>query len=121
MLTSYHNHTSWSDGEPTIAEQLEAAVRFGLDEVGISDHYVLTTVGRQVDWSMPIDKLAEYVDEIKQQAVKFPGVVVKLGIEADFFPETVEKLRTELAKYPFDFVIGSVHRVVGFPIDSDAA
>src|SRR5882672_4475011 len=90
MLTSYHNHTTWSDGDPAVAEQLEAAVRCGLDEVGISDHFVLRPHGRNVDWAMPVDKLAQYVDEIKTQAANFPGVVVRLGIEADFFPETVE-------------------------------
>ena len=41
MLTSYHNHTNWSDGAPTLAAQIEAARRAGLDELGISDHYVL--------------------------------------------------------------------------------
>jgi histidinol-phosphatase (PHP family) len=121
MLTSYHNHTTWSDGDPSIAEQLEAAVRCGLNEVGISDHYVLRPVGRQVDWSMPIEKLADYVAELQTQTLNFPGVAVRIGIEADFFPETVEELRKEAAKYPFDFIIGSVHFVDGFPIDSDAA
>src|SRR5258708_1734100 len=70
---------------------------------------------------MPVDKLGEYVEEVRTQALNFPGVVVRLGIEADFFPDTVENLRIELAKYPFDFVIGSVHFVDGFPIDSEAS
>ena len=36
MLTSYHNHTTWSDGKATVAEQIVAARHAGLDELGIS-------------------------------------------------------------------------------------
>ena len=41
MLTSYHNHTNWSDGAATLAALIEAGRGAGLDELGISDHYVL--------------------------------------------------------------------------------
>src|SRR5258706_10485379 len=116
MVTSYHNHTTWSDGVPSVAQQLEAAVRCGLDEIGLSDHYVLAPDGLQVDWSMPLDKLGEYLHEVKSQAFNFPGVVVRFGIEADFFPETVNTLKHELSKHQLDFVIGSVHFIDGFPL-----
>src|SRR5690349_20011294 len=120
MLTSYHNHTNWSDGTPTIAEQLRAAVDAGLDEVGISDHYVLTPNPELVTWSMPIDKLGKYVEELQREARKVPGIKVRVGVEADYFPETVDELRQTLAQFPFDYVIGSVHFVDGFPLDSTA-
>jgi histidinol-phosphatase (PHP family) len=48
------------------------------------------------------------------------SVPLRLGLEADYFPETVEALRRRLAVHPFDFVIGSVHFVGRFPVDGDA-
>ncbi len=61
MITSYHNHTKWSDGWGTVAETLEAARVLELDEVGVSDHWVLHPEGRTPRWSMDPDRLGEYV------------------------------------------------------------
>lgn len=117
MLISYHNHTHWSDGAPTLAAQIQAAQRAGLDELGISDHYVLRPDGVEVDWSMPLDLLGDYVLQLRAAAHETKGLTLRLGIEADFFPETVEALKERLADYPFDYLIGSVHYVDDFPID----
>lgn len=121
MLTSYHNHTNWSDGAPTLAAQIQAARQAGLDELGISDHYVLCPWGEEVDWSLPLDLLGDYVLQLRAAAAETRDVTVRLGIEADFFPETVHDLRERLAPFPFDYVIGSVHYVDRFPIDAKAA
>lgn len=121
MLTSYHNHTNWSDGAPTLAAQIQAAREAGLDELGISDHYVLCPWGEEQDWSLPLDLLGDYVLQIRAAAAETKDLKVRLGIEADYFPETVEDLRGRLAPFPFDFVIGSVHYVDRFPIDEKSA
>ncbi len=120
MLISYHNHTRWSDGAPTLAGQIQAARAAGLVELGISDHYVLTPPGIACEWSMDPDLLGDYVLEIRQAALETGALTLRLGLEADYFPETIEELRERLAPYPWDFVIGSVHYVDGFPIDSRA-
>lgn len=119
MITSYHNHTNWSDGAPTLAAQIQAARQLGLDELGISDHYVLYPGGGDAarEWSMDLDLLGDYVLELRAAADETKDLTLRIGIEADFFPETVEELRERLAPYPFDYVIGSVHYVDGFPID----
>jgi histidinol-phosphatase (PHP family) len=116
MTTSYHNHTTWSDGTTALSEMIEAAEQIGLQELGISDHFVLYPGGEQVGWTMPLDRLGDYVGEI-YEAGQSAKVTVRAGIEADYFPETVETLRGLLAQHPFDYVIGSVHYLNGFPID----
>src|SRR5262245_25345967 len=108
MLTSYHNHTTWSDGKATLAEQMAAAEQAGLDELGISDHYVPSPYA-VIDWSMPLERLGDYVAALKKAADSSPAVPLRIGLEADYFPQTVAALRDELARYPFDYVIGSVH------------
>jgi len=116
MLASLHNHTRWSDGKPTVAEMAAAAPAHGLHEVGISDHLVLHPSGADVGWTMPLDRLDEYVREVR--AARVEGVAVRAGVEADYFPETIGDLRGILAEQDLDYVIGSVHYVDGFPIDS---
>ena len=39
MLGDYHVHTTLSDGNLTPKEAIESAISFGLNEIGISDHY----------------------------------------------------------------------------------
>ena len=60
--------------------------------------------------------LANYVKEILD--AKHRGLPVKLGLEVDFFPETIDAVLELLAQYPFDFLIGSVHWVGGWSIDA---
>jgi histidinol-phosphatase (PHP family) len=103
---------------PTVAEIVEAARQAGLDELGISDHYVLFPGGAPCEWSMAPDKLGEYVAEVREAAAQHGAPVIRLGVEADYFPETVETARAELARHSFDYVIGSVHYVGGFPVDA---
>jgi histidinol-phosphatase (PHP family) len=120
MLTSYHNHTTWSDGKTSLPAMVEGARAAGLDELGISDHCVLAPSGLEVEWSMPLERVGDYVAELREAAAT-AGLTLRIGIEADFFPETVDDLRDRLAPFPFDYVIGSVHYVDGFPIDDNAA
>jgi histidinol-phosphatase (PHP family) len=121
MKTSYHVHTRWSDGEADIADYIRSAREIGLTELGFSDHYVLTPDGSPAEWAMPWARLGNYVAEVRAAAAESgDNPVVRLGVEADYAPETVSDLREALASYQFDYVIGSMHYFDGFPID-DAA
>lgn len=104
----------------TISEFVRAAIAAGLDELGFAEHYTLTPDGRQVSWSMPASGLPDYFRAL-HAARKEAGdrLIVRFGLEADFIPETVERLRETLAAYPLDYVIGSVHFVGDFLTDED--
>ena len=118
FISSYHVHSCFSDGESDIVEYVIAAGDMGLDEVGISDHYVLFPDRRKLDWNMPVDAMDEYVELVQSAAGEAPeNLVVRLGIEADYIPETTAELREVLAYQPFDYVIGSVHFVDAFAVD----
>lgn len=121
MYFSYHVHSIWSDGKAEISDMIAAAGRAGMDEVGISDHYVLTADRRKLDWSMSPDSLSEYVESVQIAAGDaVEGLIVRLGLETDYIPETADDLRGVLNSEPFDYVIGSVHMVDGFCIDDTA-
>lgn len=118
---SYHNHSTWSDGTRSIAEMAAAAAAAGLVEFGMSDHYVLVPhePNNTSEWSMPLDRLHDYVAEV--QTAEREDVQVRLCLEADYFPETWRELPDRLAGIPFDCLIGSVHYADTFPIDCSAA
>jgi histidinol-phosphatase (PHP family) len=118
MAVSYHVHSRWSDGKNTIPELIAAARDIGLDELGLSDHYCLTPDRKQMHWCMPIDKLDDYVADVQESAGEAgEDVLIRLGLEVDFVPETLGEMKEILASQPFDYVIGSVHLVDGFLID----
>ncbi len=118
MLTSYHVHSNLSDGIADMEQMVLAAIGAGLKEVGISDHYLMFPNGQTLDWSMPLDFLPQYVERVLALKEKYKEhIIVRLGLEADYLPETVYELKAKLAEFPFDYVLGSVHVVDGFPID----
>jgi len=126
MLINYHSHTNWSDGQAALEEMIAGAQAAGLAEFGISDHYAPFPDGRQVDWALSPAFLPEYVERVlAAKEAETSGLIVRLGLEIDFFPETIEQAKETLARYPFDYLIGSVHFVKPgprfFPIDFDAS
>ncbi len=126
-MNTLHNHSKWSDGIHTIREMALAAQAAGADAFGISDHLVLTPKELDIDpsdvWWMPPANLEAYVTEAKAVKTELTDEKFKvfIGLEADYFPETVDRLRETLALYDFDYVIGAVHYAGKFPIDHSAA
>lgn len=56
-----------------------------------------------------------YVDAVL--AAKRQGLPVLLGLEVDFFPETIEAVLGLLSPYPWDLLIGSIHWLGGWSMD----
>ena len=117
MLISYHNHTVWSDGRSTISELVASARGSGVTELGISDHFAIIPDGRSPDWSIKAEKLDAYVEDVLRTAKNADDMTIRLGVEVDFFPETLEESINLLKPYPLDFIIGSVHFINEFTID----
>ncbi|MCZ6834871.1 MAG: histidinol-phosphatase HisJ family protein [Planctomycetota bacterium] len=123
MLATYHNHTTWSDGKHSVAALIGQAALHGIAELGIADHYVLPPKGKQPRWSMTHEELPRYVEEIlsRVEGAASQGVTLRLGLEVDWFPGHAEAIEEALALYPFDFLVGSVHQIDDFTIDSSSA
>jgi histidinol-phosphatase (PHP family) len=119
-----------------IASYVAAAEERGVAELGFTEHLYRTEEGAAVlgrFWDaepnpelrahtaqmMDDDSglsLARYVEAVL--AAKESGFPVKLGLEVDFFPDSIDAVSDLLARYPFDFLIGSVHWVGGWAIDA---
>jgi histidinol-phosphatase (PHP family) len=118
--TSYHNHTTWSDGSSALPAMIESARQAGLTELGISDHYAIATGNPPISWALAPESLDAYVAEIRLAMESTTDIILRLGLEVDYFPETIEQTRNRLNPYSFDFLIGSVHFADDFPIDLEA-
>ena len=127
MLTSYHNHSTWSDGTASIREMALAARAAGVTEFGISDHLVLppnsAIAEKAASWSMKPEVFGDYVQaawEVKNE-LQTPEFQFRIGVEADFFEENIDSLKAMLAKQPrLDYVIGACHYAGDFEIDHAA-
>lgn len=68
-----------------------------LKEIGFADHDYYFS-----EMNLPM---------IKEVANEFSQLQVRIGIEVDYFPDQEDKIRQMLSRYPFDYVIGSVHQI----------
>jgi histidinol-phosphatase (PHP family) len=120
-----------------IESYVEAAAGRGVHELGFTEHLYRCREAESVlgpfwqDGSTPTDlgdlsaamvaadrtlSLEDYVESVT--AAKAAGLPVKLGLEVDFFPQTIEAVTALLAPYPWDFLIGSVHWIGAWAIDA---
>ena len=99
-LSSYHTHSTYSDGKNTLEEMIQSAIEKGCSEIGFSDHAPMSF---RCDWSARAEKIEAYKKEINELKEKYEGKIkVFLGIEQDYFSTPAEG---------YDYVIGSVHFV----------
>lgn len=118
MRTSYHVHSNLSDGQAPINVVVKEAVRIGLDELGMSDHFVFPPEGKVIDWSMPISALPDYFAKISDAEREVHGkLTIRRGLEADYIPETAGSLSRILNDFSLDYIIGSVHFIGDFCVD----
>ncbi len=139
-----HLHPHVTSGAPVtttfpldhIESYVEVAAARGVNELGFTEHLyrcVEAAAALGAFWEREPDRklanhtaafvaldqvlsLEAYVDAIV--TAKSRGLPVKLGLEVDFFPETIDAVMEMLEPYPWDFLIGSVHWIGGWAIDS---
>lgn len=92
------------------------AASLGLVEIGFSDHFPLLHM-RDPSLTMCLEEVPAYVREVEELRPLFPSLRIRLGIEVDYLPETVDRLPALLGDYPFDYVMGSVHFIDGWGFD----
>ena len=123
-----------------IESYVEAAAARGVHELGFTEHLYRCVdaagvlgrfweqepvgwVARQTEAFVEEDRtlnLEGYVEAVV--AAQEGGLPVRLGLEVDFFPDTIEAVMDFIAPYPWDFLIGSVHWIGGWAVDHpDAA
>lgn len=120
MIADYHTHTALcKHAEGTLEEYVRRAADLGLDEIGCSEHVPMPDgfdAAHRMDMNRYYEEYAPAVGELKEKYRK--RIIVRRGIEADFFPGTEEWIRGFVKENGFDYVIGSVHFIGEWGIDN---
>ena len=101
---------------------VETASRRGVDEIGFTEHvYYFRQTHALWEQAYEAERcvydLDAYVDAVVE--AKRQGLPVKLGLEVDYVGERQDELAEILEPYPWDYLLGSVHRIDGLAVDSD--
>ena len=122
MLADYHVHSHFSDdSEYPMEDVVKDAIGLGLDEICFTEH---VDYGVKVDWDSGEEviywgKIAavnvdypRYVEEFERMRRKYGDkIVLKMGMEFGVQTHTIPKFEALFHRYPFDFIILSVHQV----------
>ena len=125
-LCDSHTHT-WRCGHADGEDEafVEAALAAGLAAIAVTDHlpfYWLPADAHDPRLAMKPEDLPRYVEAILALKAHYAGRIdVLLGIKADYIAGHEPTLATILASYPFDVVLGSVHWLDGWWVDSPAS
>ena len=120
-LVDYHIHTArCGHARGEMAAYVERAIAAGLPEMGFSDHiflYWLESDHRDPELAMTEDQFEAYVEDVLRLRHAYPEITIRLAVEADFIPDHEATLKDILDRYPWDYVLGSVHFIGAWGMD----
>lgn len=122
MFADYHVHTEFSDDSVYPMEQvIQDAIAMQMDEICFTDH---VDYGIKDDWNCghPIRYRGNipfanvnypvYISKIKELQHRYDRqITIKLGLEFGIQTHTIPKYEALFQKYPFDFILLSIHQV----------
>jgi len=114
MRIDYHLHTLFSDGNKDLLDYVAQAKKRKIDEIGFSDHVHF----KKAAWSMDFSALSNYVNRINLLR-RVSDISIKTGLEVDFVPSKMGGLMRVINKFPFDYLMGSVHFIGNWMIDDE--
>ncbi len=120
MIASFHNHTTWSDGQASFSDFYAHATEIGVDILGISDHFCVFPDGTFDQRMLLPEELSDYLAELVSFQ-KRGGIEIGCGLEIDWFEDHRSVILPLIARLPLDYRIGSVHFVDLEPIDMDSS
>ncbi|MCI6466988.1 MAG: histidinol-phosphatase HisJ family protein [Faecalicatena sp.] len=117
MITSdFHMHTDFSsDCDTPVRSMIEGAIEKGLRTICITDHndkdYPFHEDIGPKAFTFDLDEYFKVLGALRKEYED--RIDVRIGIEIGLQPHLGEYYKELVNKYPFDFVIGSVHVVHG--------
>ncbi len=115
-LPDYHLHTTLcnhASGE--MEAYVERAIELGIPEIGFSEHM---PVMPEPHLCMSYDDLPFYIEKVQELRERYRGrIVIRLGAEMDMNLDRADEIESIIERYEFDYVIGSIHYLDGWPFD----
>ncbi len=100
--SNLHTHTSFSDGNNTVEENVRAAIERSMVSLGFSDHCYTYF---DLSYCIQSEDVARYIEEVRRVKKKYADELeIYLGIELDGFARLDNREE-------YDYVIGDCHYV----------
>ena len=112
MIANYHTHTvRCGHAEGSDREYVETAVERGLKTLGFSEHVPMPFPdGHESRFRVPMRLLDDYVSSILSLRAEYRGEIdIRLGFEAEFYPDLFGRMLDLLAPYPVDYLLLGQH------------
>ena len=112
MIANYHTHTyrcGHAMGEDR--QYVETAIERGLKVLGFSDHVPMPFPdGHESRFRVPLGQLEDYVTSVLDLRAEYKrDIDVRLGFEAEYYPDLFEAMLELLRPYPVDYMILAQH------------
>ncbi|WP_320051707.1 histidinol-phosphatase [uncultured Acetobacteroides sp.] len=117
MLVDLHSHTIFSDGRSTHAEMVEAAIAKGIGIYGIADHLCF----HDNPWTTRLDQFEEMRSTFANLKANTTSAKILFGMEVDYVRGCENRVLRLKEENHWDYIIGSVHYIGDWNIDSNAA
>jgi histidinol-phosphatase (PHP family) len=114
--TDYHIHTTFSDGRAGPDEYINKAISAGISEIGFSEHINLLDPNQKC--CMAPERVNGYISHINSLKKSVSGIIIRTGLEVDYFPGKEEEIYKFIKNLDLDYVIGSVHYLAEKTIES---
>lgn len=112
MRADYHMHTSFSkDAHFTPEEMIKGAIKKGLCTICITDHMDKDVQIHGEEFVFEAEQYFPTLMDLKEKYQK--EIEVLIGVEMGMQPHLADYFKEYVQKYPFDYVIGSVHVIKG--------
>lgn len=122
MFCDYHVHTNYSDDSVyQMEEVIKDAIKMKMEEIAITDH---VDYGVKLDWDWGqeieyrngepianVDYPAWYKEIVSLKEKYKDQITIRLGMEFGMQVHTIDLFENLFKKYPFDFIILSIHQV----------
>lgn len=96
-----HIHSTYSDGNNSLEEIINEAIKNKIDIIGFSDH---SYTPFDLSYCIQKDDINNYISDITELKEKYKDKIkILLGIEQDFYSDKLTE--------KFDYIIGSVHYI----------
>jgi histidinol-phosphatase (PHP family) len=114
VIIDYHtHHERCGHAVGSLEDYVQRGIELGLKQLGLSDHMPLLHVDTKTyypDIAMSMEELPRYVEEAFQLKAKYAGQIdLRVGLEGDYIEGYEEQIAAIIHRFPWDYVIGSVH------------
>ncbi len=103
-------------------DYVDVAIKRGLREIGISDHSPMPD-NFDAEWRMQPDELEDYWQEldVAWHYGRERGLNVRRALEIDFRSDQPDYTQSLISRYPWDYIIGSIHYLGDWGFDNPDA